>query len=713
MSSYFPGGSSRTTNIVGRLAYLIAPLLLISLSSFGQQPTCSYNSTAVIVHQEGLSERIGDVTVTCTGGAVGATESLQLFVGLNANITNRLDSNGQLTGITLTGASVGSFNQSSASTLNFNAVNYTAAALPAVITIKGIRVAVAPLANGSAPTPITVSIVGIGAQFPANGSNVIAALSQPTLLASLLNNGVPCSGSPLPSTLDFTTFASTSASSTVRVTEATTSSFTIKEAGADSGLRVLLNITGYGAGARVFIPDAIVGNSGTSPTSTGAFASSIAPGTYTPGGSGQLLLIRVSGADANGAGGTLALNQPAAATTFGSMSELTLTGGSTTATYEVVDANASLQETAQIPVFVVVPQTSCPTTLTPSIAVKLAPVSNVSIATQADPIPRFVSIAPALDCTAKSDCSAFYFPQFTVDTTPIALTGASLGGVQSANVKVGNLGPGILNFTTSVTYGAGATGWLSVSPSSGTNNVTLQVIANPVSLSPGTYTANVTVSAAPYGMGTIPVTFTVGPVGVTIQNVGNAASFTYGTVAPGSYAVLFGLNLQGATVTFNGLAATVVYSSPTQINLIVPAALNGQQNAAVIAKVNGSVSNSFTVALAQNAPGIFNPGIVNADGSVNSATHPATRGNFVSVYLTGLALANGNATGTVTVNFGTLLNQQTSFAGAQPTFPALDQVNVTVPSGVPATPNPVSIQVCVLPGAGSQVCSNQTPLYIQ
>ena len=713
MSSYFPGGKSRTTNIVSRLTFLIAPLFLVSLSSFGQQPTCNYNSTAVLVHQEGLSERIGDITLTCTGGAMGVTQSLQLFVGLNANITNRLDSNGQLTGITLTGASVGFFSQTSASTLNFNAVNYTAAAAPTVMTIKGIRAAVAPLANGSAPAPVTVSIVGIGAQFPAGGFSVVAALSQPTLLASLLNNGVPCSGSALPSTLDFATFSSTSTSSTVRVTEATASSFTTKEAGADSGTRILLNITGYGAGARVFVPDAIVGNSGTTPTSTGAFASTIAAGTYTPGGAGQLLLIRVSGADANGAGGTLALNQPAAATTFGSMSEMTVTGGAATATYEIADANASLQETAQIPVFVVAPQTSCPTTLTPSIAVKLAPVSSVSIATQSDPIPRFVSIAPALDCTVKSDCSAFYFPQFTVDTTPIALSGASLGGVQSANVKVGNLGPGILNFTTSISYGAGATGWLSVSPSSGTNNVTLQVIANPVSLTAGTYTANVTVSAAPYGMGTIPVTFTVSAPGVTIQNVGNAASFTYGTVAPGSYAVLFGLNLQGATVTFNGLAASIIFNSPTQINLIVPASLNGQQNAAVVAKVNGQVSNSFVVALAQNAPGIFNPGVVNADGSVNSATHPATRGNFVSVYLTGLAVANGNATGTVTVNFGTLLNQTTLFAGAQPTYPALDQVNVTVPSALPASPNPVQIGVCVLPGAGAQVCSNQIPLYIQ
>jgi uncharacterized protein (TIGR03437 family) len=325
-----------------------------------------------------------------------------------------------------------------------------------------------------------------------------------------------------------------------------------------------------------------------------------------------------------------------------------------------------------------------------------------------------VASTPGLDCSAKSDCTAFYYPQFSVDTTPINLTGSSLGAPQSATVKTGNLGGGILNFTTSIVYQNGS-GWLSLSPSSGANNVTLQVIANPIGLAAGTYTATVTVSAAPYGMGTIPVTFAVGPPGVTIQNVGNAASYQYGTVAPGSYAVLFGLNLSGNNVgvTFNGLPASVIYNSATQINLIVPAALGAQQGAAVVVTVDGNVSNSFKVALALNVPGVFNPGIVNKDGSVNSATHPATRGDYVSIYLTGLSTTGGNTTGVVTANFGTLVNQSTLYAGAQPTYPALDQVNVTVPASLPLSPNPVQTQVCIPGSTGQQVCSNQVPLYIQ
>jgi uncharacterized protein (TIGR03437 family) len=173
------------------------------------------------------------------------------------------------------------------------------------------------------------------------------------------------------------------------------------------------------------------------------------------------------------------------------------------------------------------------------------------------------------------------------------------------------------------------------------------------------------------------------------------------------------LNLLNATVTFNSIPATIVYNSATQLNLIVPAALGTQQNAAVVATVNGSVSNSFKVALALNAPGVFNPGIVNSDGSVNSATHPATRGDYVSIYLTGFSIIGGMTTGTVTMNFGTLMNQPTLFAGAQPTLPALDQVNVTVPSSLPTSPNPVPVQVCIPGSTGQQVCSNQVSLYIQ
>ena len=700
-------------------------VILAGLSAtplFAQIPTCAAASNPALVHQEGLAERVGDLTLNCSGGTAGNSVSATLFVSLNTNITNRLDSNGLPQGITLsvstgTGAvPTGSVTLSAPSTLSVSALNYTVpsvAATPVTITLSGIRAAVASLSNGSAPAVVTATVQGTGAQFGA-AQPITVAIGSPTLLQSTLNNGVPCNGSSLPATLDFTSFVSGSTSSTVRATEASQAAFSTKKPGDDSGSRILVSLTGYGSGARVFVPDAIVGNSGTTPTSAGAFGVPPSPGTYTPG-MGQLLLIRVNGADPKGAGGTLAMMPPAVGSTFSSVYEVTVANGAAFAVYEVADSNPGLIESAQFPAFVTVGQTNCPSTLTPAVAAQFAPVSAVSIATAADPLPRFMATPAASDCRQLNDCGAAYLPALSVDTAPIKLTGSSQGNKQSALIRIGNTGAGLLYFTTSVAYQSGTTqsGWLTVSPASGVNNITLQAIADPSTLLAGTYNATITVNGGAYGSATVPVTFTVGAPGVTIVNIGNAASFQYGTVAPGSYAVVYGTNLAGknVSVTFNGLPANILYDSPNQINLIVPSALGSQQGAAVIASVDGAAGNTFRVNLAANAPGIFSPGVVNfADGTVNAADHPTERGAFVTVYLTGLAIPT---TGQVTVNIGNQTNLIPSFAGAQPTLPALDQVNITVPASLPPSPNPAPLQVCIPGPAGQPVCSNQVNLYIR
>ena len=691
--------------------------LLSSFAIYGQTPSCTAASNTVLVHQEGLAERIGDINLTCAGGPALGNISATLFVSLNTNMTNRLDADGNPLGITITAntgggaTATGRIRLAGPATLSISALNYTVPAIPATpvnIAISGLRAAVASLSNGSAPSIVTATLVSTG--FSAATSQLVTAISAASLLQSSINNGVPCNGSPLPSPLDFSTFSTTSISSTVRFTEASPTAFVPKKIGDDSGVRILVNLTGYGTGARVFAPDAIVGNNGATPTSAGAFGSAAAAGTYAPGAN-QLLLIRVNGADRYGAGGTLALAQPLAATTFTSMSEITVNQGYAYAVYEVVDSNTSIVETAQIPAFVAVPAVNCPSTLNPVIVADLAPVSTVSVATASDPLPRFVSTPAASDCQQLNDCEASYLPGLSVDTSPIRLTGSSLGAKQSAFVRVGNTGAGKLGFTTAFDYQSGAN-WLTASPSSGVNNATLQVIADPAMLQPGTYTATMTVSAGSYGSGVVPVTFTVGQPGVTINNVGNAASFVYGSVAPGSYAVLYGANLSGknVSVTFNGVSATIVYAGAGQINLLVPKVLAGQAGARVVVTVDGVPSNPFTLSLTSNAPGIFNPGIVNAaDGTVNGADHPATRGSLISVYLTGLSVPVAG----LTVNIGDQKGLIPAFAGEQPTFPGLDQVNITVPPALTTVNGPsVPVQVCV-PGLNQPVCSNSVDLYLR
>jgi uncharacterized protein (TIGR03437 family) len=460
------------------------------------------------------------------------------------------------------------------------------------------------------------------------------------------------------------------------------------------------------------VPSAIVGSSGSTPTAAGEFGTAAAIGAYTPGAN-QLLLSLVTDADQNGVGGTLVYPAPVAGGTFTAMTQLAVTSGSAYAVYEVVDQNSSVLESFQIPVFEASPPYSCANPAPPSTLTAMeAPVSTVSIATMTDPVPRYIASPLGSDCQLIGDCNATYDPILAVNTAPVNIAAASGGSPQSAAISVVNNGGSALDFTVSTTYQSTAN-WLTVSPTAADDslNATLTLTANPATLQPGTYTATVTVNAGSAGTASVLVIFAVGPPGPTIQSLVSAASFQAGAIAPGSYVALFGLNLAGTNVvvTFNALTANVIYDSAGQINLIVPSSLSGQSSAAVLVTVDGQASNSFNVPLTANEPGLFSPGILNFDSSVNTAANPATRGTFVQVYLTGLAVPV--VVNSVTLNIGTQTAIAPLYAGAQGTLPALDQINVIVPAGLTLTGNSTPLTVCVTVTASQ--CSNTVSLYVQ
>jgi uncharacterized protein (TIGR03437 family) len=593
-------------------------------------------------------------------------------------------------------------------------LSYTVpAAGTTVFSVKGLRMAVAPLTNGTSSAVLTATIIAVGLTLPASGIALPVGFAAPSLLSSSVVNIAPCAGSALPAATDFTTFATTTTSSAVRITEASINAFAPKSGGADFGTRILVTLSGYGT-SRVFVPDVIVGTSGTFPTSAGGYNSTINSGLYSPPQNFQLLLSRVNGADATGVGGTLAIPvAPGGMTQFSTINEVSMASGSGYVVYEVLDANPNTTEIAQIPVFQVVPPTTCGVPgPVPALSAKLAPASTVSVGTSTDPIPRYMATPVPTDCTQINDCSASYFPVLSVDQTPIQINGNAQGGTRTAILNVSNGGGGALPFKLSVTYQSGSN-WLSLSATSGSNNTGITLTANPANLSQGTYGATITVDAGTFGTAAVPVVFNVGPQGVKITGVTNAASYSTGALAPGSYAALFGTNMGGSnvSVTFNGFAATIVYSSATQINLIVPTALGFAPAADVVVTADAGKSDSVKVAIQPNAPGVFNPGIVNfANGSTNAVTAPAARGDFILVFATGLATP---VTGPVTVNIGSQSNLVPQFAGAQGTFPGLQQINIAVPTTLPATPNPVPLSICI-PGLDKlPVCSNTVNLFIK
>ncbi len=110
--------------------------------------------------------------------------------------------------------------------------------------------------------------------------------------------------------------------------------------------------------------------------------------------------------------------------------------------------------------------------------------------------------------------------------------------------------------------------------------------------------------------------------------------------------------LGGVKVNFGSLAASLLYVSPSQINLAVPLVSEGPfLGPAMQVTVNGvsSAPLAFPVVFAHPSlfvvPGSYSTTTaesaavaLNADGSQNSAAHPATLGSVISVFVNGLAM---------------------------------------------------------------------------
>lgn len=717
-------------------------------------PTCQVAANLPLLHAEGLTEQIGDVTLTCTGGTANSNVLTYLSLALNATITNETDQNGNLLGITTTVSINGGSPTNSglqptldgAADLVVNGMSYNVPATPStpvVLRISGVRVAVPTATNssGGAATSITGSLGGAGAVIQ-NGQSLELGLPFPTLLNSSEINGIPCAGSPLPTTtpLTFQSFISNnSSSSAIRLTEATQASFVARnttDPTVTNGMRFIVSLSGYGAGTSVYLPNAIVGSTGLSPTSGGEYGTTISSGTYSPGQS-QLLLALVNGADSTGAGGTLSFTIPGSTTTFSAVTQIPLTNGSGYAVYEVLDSNLSRVEWAQIPVFLVAPANACSTSGDVALTAMLGPVSTDAQPSATDPVPRYVATAAGNDCSAIGDCSASYFPKLQVAPASggVTLTGSALGQTVLGFISVTDGGQSQLTFTATITYqtasGLTVANWLSVDgstssitgsidPVNGSSTLQLNLIANTQLLSvPGTYKATVTINAGQAGTVAVPVTFNVGPAGPVIQALVNSANFTPGAVTLNEFVTLFGLNLakkNTLTVTFDGFPGTVSYDSPagsanpTQINVLVPVGLALSQNAGVIATVDGVASNTFPINLTPNAPAVFTPGILNQDNSVNLSGSPEVLGDVVQVFLTGLAIP---LTGPVTVDIGDMNGLIPTYSGPVVSIPGLEQVNVLVPANLTFSGGSAPLSICI-PGAnGTSICSVPVNLYLQ
>jgi uncharacterized protein (TIGR03437 family) len=359
---------------------------------------------------------------------------------------------------------------------------------------------------------------------------------------------------------------------------------------------------------------------------------------------------------------------------------------------------------------------------TGSIAVSLSPSVSVQVP---------VSLTVGAPATLSLGPSSLTFMYTTGGTAPVA---------QNVNIK--SLTGAAKTFTAAATTTDGAN-WLSAA-ANGPTPGTVAVSVNASALTPGSYTGIVNVTASATGSSPQPVavSLTVLPAPTpTVVSAVSSASYVSGTVAPGEFVTLFGsalgpatlttptpgtapTSLGGTTVTFDGIAAPILYSSATQTSVQVP--YNIQIGQTVLKVQRTGVSSAATTLTSVPAfPGLFTANAsgkgqaaaLNQDGTLNSASNPAPRGSFIVLYGTGEGRTNPTSVeGTITpgvqplpmplypvsVSFngvpGTVL-----YAGETPTALAgLMQINVTIPQNAPTGPNVgvlVSINGQTSPGA--------------
>ena len=710
---------------IGKRTVLLAALFALATgSTFAQtQPACVTSGVPVQVRAEGLTERIGDILLQCSGYNAGTVLSGNLTIFLPVGITNRVDANNQTqdavlfvnygSGFVPTGIA----GLVAAGSMAFNGISVIVPSSGRLsLKISNVRAAVGGVAS------VTAYISS--SSIPISQSQLVVAYPRTSLFATLYGTDVPCTGSALASTTSLSAlFAARTVFASTRITEGFAGAFATRAAGDDTGTRFLIGYSGFPANAHIYIPDRVAGSSALVPTAGGDLGVTQAVGQYVPG-SGTSLLVRVPYADATGAGGNPLPTPPGIGPVLlDSMSEVPLTNGAGYAVYEVVDTNPAVLESAQFPAFVSVPNATAAAVGQEGLS--YAPVSTVMSASVSAPIPRFAAGTgiPPSDCTVLNDCQAGYFPKLSIDPISIQLTAIAGGAMTSGPgyIPVQNSGGGIMNWAAIVNYTTGS-GWLTLDRTSGENDGSVRVWPTvPVSLAAGMYQARIVIDAGPLaGNAAIPVTLTVqaapvlpptpiippAPV-VTVTAVVNAATFAVTPLVPGSLGTLFGANLSGksVSVTFDGNAAVLVYAGATQINLQVPASLGSKTSATLVVTVDSSSSALQTVALAPVWPAIFAGGVLNQDNTGNKAGSAAKAGSVLQIFATGIP-----ASATVSVQIADRKNLIPLYAGAAPGLTGVQQVNVAIPADLAAA----TAQLIVCATAGSQsACSAAYPVVIQ
>ena len=220
---------------------------------------------------------------------------------------------------------------------------------------------------------------------------------------------------------------------------------------------------------------------------------------------------------------------------------------------------------------------------------------------------------------------------------------------QSAAANVNVSLPSGQPWTVSVFPANQKTGWLAVSPLSGTGPTAVNLVAAAAGLANGAYTATLifqSANSSPQFVN-VPVTFTIGASSaISIAAIAHGASYQH-VYAPGMLVSVFGTNLAGTqqlastlplplilggvSATVNGIAAPLLYVSPTQLNIQIP--YETATGTALLAVSSNGLVATYSFSVSASAPGLFTQ---NQQGTGPiTATSSGDRGQAFALYVTG------------------------------------------------------------------------------
>jgi hypothetical protein len=548
--------------------------------------TCGVNpGPPTLTRAEGLAERVSDIQITCTGGQAGATYTGSLFLflgdlytpplyGLNPDgttvaITGRLSPGsdyseamllvGDVSTNPVVGGNVFQGVQPGTNMVVFDNLTLTAPGVDHTLTLRiaNLRVDVKDFTGAAIQLeifPSTTPIIGV------SDSTAPLAIKAPGVLFALQTAaGAPALSLSLPSTpggalthrLQFTEGFAQSfrkrntgtsvATPTVLADQAvpgtdyhTESGFydsllpstnSLNQAGlASQGTRLVARFSNVPAGVNLYVTTRALPN-------TGATSAVLVAADGT--GAGAYAAVAQTGtADAGG-------------TTVG-IAPVTISNGSGTATWEILDADPDALESYTFGLMLDGPGATGSATVVGG----LGPISAVTVADATSPVPRFADTAAQAAACAASPC-------LTASPAAISISHQTAAAAPAPfTVQLSSTGAALPFNATAV---ATQNGWLSVSPSSGTTPTSLQVTINPVNLWPGSTTGSIVVTS--------------GSQTVTIPVIVNVSTGPSGYLPLGCQVLSEASNLsrtEGLTEQMGDLILTCTGGTPTPAGAAVP-----------------------------------------------------------------------------------------------------------------------------------------------